>query len=406
MRHIPDDELHAYLDQALSRSQAIEIERHLARCPTCQSRRDEAAALRDRTTAILARLGSPPSVVAPPFEELRARHAAGVARRAQWMRRAAVAAGVAGLALGLTVWRRPAVHEAALAAPPVAAAPSASPIVPDSAPLASPTGPVATAVPAAAPRRPETPRLVQAGAGTGESSFFVANAVETDPPATAARPLAESAPDLPTDLRVEDVDVKASPVSSEPGLAGLWRTVPVEAGEAEAAGLPIVPGLAVVRLRMQPGATGSRGGRGGSAARVRGDRPDHRGACHAGGRHRCPGRGNRLHQRPRDLHHPAGRPHGRRHGPGRGGHGPAAAGERAPPLLSGPASGRRRAGPQSRGRPVGACSGGVRCCGLSASGDRTRDTLGAAPSHHPATRCRGPAWRGGRRGATARAGCS
>ncbi len=69
VRHIPDDEVHAYLDQALSRSQAIEIERHLARCPTCQSRRDEAAALRDRTTAILARLGSPPSVVAPPFEE-------------------------------------------------------------------------------------------------------------------------------------------------------------------------------------------------------------------------------------------------------------------------------------------------------------------------------------------------
>ncbi len=112
VRHIPDDELHAYLDQALSRSQAIEIERHLARCPTCQSRRDEAAALRDRTTAILARLGSPPSVVAPPFEELRARHAAGVARRARWMRRAAMAAGVAGLALGLTVWRRPPVHAA------------------------------------------------------------------------------------------------------------------------------------------------------------------------------------------------------------------------------------------------------------------------------------------------------
>lgn len=257
VRHIPDDELHAYLDQALSRSQAIEIERHLARCPTCQSRRDEAAALRDRTTAILARLGSPPSVVAPPFEELRARHAAGVARRARWMRRAAVAAGVAGLALGLTVWRRPPVHEAALAAPPVAAAPSTRPAASDAAPVAAPPIAVATPVSPAAPRRSLAPRLVQVGSGSSEGALLVAKAVETDPPGAAAGPVAESAPELPTDLRVEDVNVEASPVSSEPGLAGLWRTVPVGAGEAEAAGLPIVPGLAVVRLRMQPGATGA-----------------------------------------------------------------------------------------------------------------------------------------------------
>ena len=33
MRHIPEDELHAYLDQALSRSQCVEIESHLAACP-------------------------------------------------------------------------------------------------------------------------------------------------------------------------------------------------------------------------------------------------------------------------------------------------------------------------------------------------------------------------------------
>ena len=54
MRHIPEDELHAYLDQALSRSQCVEIESHLADCPRCQATRDGIAALRDRTTALLA----------------------------------------------------------------------------------------------------------------------------------------------------------------------------------------------------------------------------------------------------------------------------------------------------------------------------------------------------------------
>ena len=54
MRHIPEDELHAYLDQGLSRSQCVEIESHLAGCPSCQATRDGIAALRDRTTALLA----------------------------------------------------------------------------------------------------------------------------------------------------------------------------------------------------------------------------------------------------------------------------------------------------------------------------------------------------------------
>ena len=72
MRHIPDDELHAYLDQGLSRSQCVEIESHLAACPACQASRDGIAALRDRTTALLARL-APPRSFPTPFETLRRR---------------------------------------------------------------------------------------------------------------------------------------------------------------------------------------------------------------------------------------------------------------------------------------------------------------------------------------------
>src|SRR3954453_21720454 len=59
MRHIPEEELHAYLDQGLSRSQCVEIESHLAACPACQSERDSIAALRDRPTALLAKLAPP-----------------------------------------------------------------------------------------------------------------------------------------------------------------------------------------------------------------------------------------------------------------------------------------------------------------------------------------------------------
>src|SRR5690349_9193184 len=82
MRHIPEDELHAYLDQGLSRTQCVEIESHLADCPSCQATRDAIAALRDRTTALLARL-APPLGMPPAFDSLRrlAAEAASLRRR-------------------------------------------------------------------------------------------------------------------------------------------------------------------------------------------------------------------------------------------------------------------------------------------------------------------------------------
>ncbi|MGE0556072.1 MAG: zf-HC2 domain-containing protein [Gemmatimonadales bacterium] len=105
MRHIPEDELHAYLDQALSRSQCVEIECHLAGCRHCQLSRDEVAAVRDRITALLAAASVSRRHSAPPFTELVARHEARVAAaRIDWARvarRGALAAGlVAALATG------------------------------------------------------------------------------------------------------------------------------------------------------------------------------------------------------------------------------------------------------------------------------------------------------------------
>ena len=90
MRHIPEDELHAYLDQALSRTQCVEIESHLAECPSCRGMRDGIAALRDRTTALLAKL-------APPARPCRPTNAS-----AGWPRRSPRSA-----AGGFTCWPGP-----------------------------------------------------------------------------------------------------------------------------------------------------------------------------------------------------------------------------------------------------------------------------------------------------------
>src|SRR5918999_4720786 len=112
MRHIPEDELHAYLDQGLSRSQCVEIESHLAGCASCQAARDGIAALRDRTTALLARLAPPRSFPAS-FETLRRRAAIEASARRRRIHVAAWAASlIAALGLGwtanyMTMTRRP-----------------------------------------------------------------------------------------------------------------------------------------------------------------------------------------------------------------------------------------------------------------------------------------------------------
>ncbi len=100
MRHIPEDELHAYLDQGLSRSQAVESESHLAVCSSCQATRDSIAALRDRTTALLATL-SPPRRLPPAFDALRERAADRMTTRRRYARVGAWAASlVAAVGLG------------------------------------------------------------------------------------------------------------------------------------------------------------------------------------------------------------------------------------------------------------------------------------------------------------------
>lgn len=255
MRHIPEAELHAYLDQALSRSQCVEIERHLAGCTTCQSHRDAIAGLRDQTTALLARLG-PPLVLPPPYATLEARFAERQQSRRRWIANGAWAASLVGAAL-LGWGLNPA------PAPFVAAGNAGSPtpnVAASSAPRAdSGTHDIAARVTLPVRARTEAPprhepRLMRVRQTETEpaATWGFARAVETDPSAVYGA----SAPDQATSATVaaDAPDFSTQPVSTPPELAGLWRTVvPDSVIRARGADVPRVPGLAVVQMRVQPG---------------------------------------------------------------------------------------------------------------------------------------------------------
>lgn len=207
MRHIPEEELHAYLDQALSRAQAVEIESHLAGCARCRAERDGIAGLRDRTTALLATLAPQGAVQRPSWNELRRRHLAHAARRANLLRGAVWAASLLaaiGLGYGAHSWRDATTVAAAPVTPPDTA------VIPPDAPAA----PVTLA--AIEPRRPaRTPfRTVASRSVQG---------VETDS--------LDAAPSNPA--------------------GGVWRTETLERVIASGLTVPRVAGLPVLQIQVQ-----------------------------------------------------------------------------------------------------------------------------------------------------------
>ena len=207
MRHIPEEELHAYLDQALSRAQAVEIESHLASCAACRAERDGIAGLRDRTTALLAALAPQTAPARPPWTELRRRHLAITARRANLIRGGIWAASLIfaiGLGYRAHSWRD-AVE--AVQHPPVASAatPSAPPI----------TMPVQTVALRSA-RHP----------------------LRRAPESTITRPV--------TGIEVDTLD------SAPSGPAGgVWRTESLERAVASGLNVPRVAGLPVLQIQVQ-----------------------------------------------------------------------------------------------------------------------------------------------------------
>lgn len=208
MRHIPEEELHAYLDQALSRAQAVEIESHLAGCPRCGAERDGIAGLRDRTTALLATLGPQGSLARPSWGDLRRRHLAAEVHRANLLRGAVWAASLLvaiGLGYGAHSWRDAvtvAAETPAIATPPLASTP-ASVAAPAVVAISIPRPPATTR------SRPVTPRTVQG--------------IETDS--------LDAAPSNPA--------------------GGMWRTESLERAIASGLTVPRVAGLPVLQIQIQ-----------------------------------------------------------------------------------------------------------------------------------------------------------
>jgi anti-sigma factor RsiW len=234
MPHIPEEELHAYLDQALARLRCVEIESHLAECTRCRLVRDDIVALRDHTTAILAKL-APRRTAGPPFAEIRRRAADHVAARQRTLHRGAWAASIL-VALGVGWTASFLVHPRAerLAARTQAATRSVSaPIGGDSvsAPVLQLETPAPSATPALASRN---------------SSGRHPDAVVKDRSA-AQRPGAGLATvgRIPKDAHLE--------------LGGVWRTLSWDGAKEEAGDSPArIDGLPVVEVQVQRGDGGKK----------------------------------------------------------------------------------------------------------------------------------------------------
>ena len=238
MRHIPEEELHAYLDQGLSRSQCVEIESHLASCPSCRSERDGIAALRDRTTALLARL-APPRAFPPTFESLRRRAAVEASARRRRMHRAAWAASViAAVGLGWT-------GSSLLTPRPISSAPVASTRSTAAPSSVSTTIPVAPANLRPA-RRAGAPAARPAGRRAAGKQLPDMSPVESLPSVVPAPALELSSVDIPQG-------------EFELALDGMWRTMSWDGAQAETGDkLPHIDGLPVVQVQLQASEHGKR----------------------------------------------------------------------------------------------------------------------------------------------------
>jgi hypothetical protein len=232
MSHILEDELHAYLDQALSRSRCVVIESHLASCGFCSSQRDAIAALRDQTTLLLGTL-APARRIPVSLEELNRRQLARAPRR-QRTRRALWAASLVGaLGLGYGIRSVGSASRAPEGTPaPLAAATTATAGGPDLSPLAT-----QSVVPA---------------------SMRVSRRAAIRPVAVTAPAAAEITPahDGSAPPSVES-STSALPTDADPGLQGYWRTVPWDKAEDVAGKTPArIEGVPVEEVQVQPSREG------------------------------------------------------------------------------------------------------------------------------------------------------
>jgi hypothetical protein len=273
MPHIPEDELHAYLDQALGRLRCVEIESHLAECTRCRDARDGIAALRDRTTALLARL-APRYTVVPAYADIRRRAQLRIFRQQRVVARLAWAASVV-LALGIG-WTASALYRTSPADPPLASAPAAEPMQgpparpapvvsqPEPAPVAAALAPVgaeprntrpavvpALSRPAPEQRAPERWRTVAWDPGAGPRPAAEAAA----PPADSAAPHLPPAPPAGSVVtqQLASGEVVRSVGGTPTDVSSLLSGRPVPPSEAKLTPAPMPPAYTSGTLALRGG---------------------------------------------------------------------------------------------------------------------------------------------------------
>ena len=247
MRHVPEEELHAYLDQALSRSQCVEIEHHIAGCHACRAERDSIAALRDRTTALLV-AAAPRRMRPRPFTQLSAKHVERAARRARLVRTAAWAASVVaaiGLGWGLSQWSAPAGQ---VANPPaLAVAPTPNPRIGAALPAGNRT-------PEQAQTRGSTPNRLAPSRARSNPPVAPSQSNQASPDDRSG-----DAPQTPRPNTSALASIGSTSAASEPVLTGVWRTVAWTNPQAEREEwVPRVDGVPVVQVKQRQGPQGGR----------------------------------------------------------------------------------------------------------------------------------------------------
>ncbi len=255
MSHILEAELHAYLDQALPRLRCVEIESHLAECTPCRAARDEIAALRDRTTAMLARL-APRRTIPPPLADLRHRAAHRASERARLRQRAAWAASIV-VALGVGWGASYLVHPASGRA--LATRIPAAPTNPAAAPARLPrtTDPIAAPAPIEALGAEASPSEAPAAAAPA----ILAAAPRVKPPATPAvgRPKARAAPPTAsTPAPAHLANLGGTPKDGQLEFGGVWRNPSLDGAKAENGAAPARINGLPVEVHTQAGDSGRR----------------------------------------------------------------------------------------------------------------------------------------------------
>lgn len=239
MSHIPEAELHAYLDQALPRLRCVEIESHLAECTPCRTARDEIAALRDRTTAMLARL-APRRTVAPPLADLRHRAAHRASEQARFRQRTAWAASVV-VALGVGWGASYLVHPPSERA--LAARTPAAPAIP----AAAPAGPTRTFADTAVPASTEAP-------ADAAPAILAAEPTAT-PPAPKPHGASRKAP-VPSPAHLATL---GGPKDGQLEVGGVPRNLSWDGAKAQNGETPArIDGLPVTEVQTPAGDSGRR----------------------------------------------------------------------------------------------------------------------------------------------------